>query len=71
MTQDEYIRILFSDCGYDTKKRQLSFVSSHLNKDISNIDELSVREKSILITTLKDQKNQLSFNYSKSEYDQD
>lgn len=54
MTQDEYIAILFQDCGYDTVSQRKGWLQKRFEK--SFVDELTLNEKSIAITTLKDEK---------------
>lgn len=54
MTQDEYILILFSDCGIDTSSQRRAFIQKRFEK--SYLDEIDSRQKALLINELKDMK---------------
>jgi hypothetical protein len=60
MTQDEYIIILFSDCGFHEKSQQNGFMSRLLGREIKFVDELNTAEKSRIIESLKFRKKQLN-----------
>jgi hypothetical protein len=60
MTQDEYILILFADCGFHEKKQQNGFMSLLLGRTVQYIDELNTAEKSRIIEALKFRKKQLN-----------
>jgi hypothetical protein len=53
MTQDEYISILFSDLGFDSRNRK-AFLEEYYGVQYS--DELPKSKKSDLIDQLKEQK---------------
>ena len=53
MTQDEYIEILFRQCGYDTHNMKKAFLSAELGRKVSYTDELTPGDKSKIIDELK------------------
>jgi hypothetical protein len=57
MTQLEYIRLLFEDCGFDTVRRRADFMSTEFGRLIKFADELDGRERQRLVTALKDIKS--------------
>lgn len=54
MSQDEYIAILFADCGYDTAAQRRGWLRLRYNK--SYADELTTAQKSKVIEELKGEK---------------
>lgn len=57
MNQDEYIAILFNDCGFDTAKQRTEWMSREFGREIKYSDELYPFEKSLTINALKDIKS--------------
>jgi hypothetical protein len=55
MTQEEYIAILFEDCGYATTARRKDWLLKRFGKGYP--DELSTGERSHAITLLKAEKD--------------
>ena len=60
MTQDEYIAILWNDCGFDTLSQRRAFLQREFGAryvlPLSYADELNPSDKSRLIEILKDVK---------------
>ena len=56
MTPVEYIAILFSECGFDTVTARAAYMTQAFNRTVKYSDELTSREKSLLINSLKDLK---------------
>lgn len=54
MTQLEYISILWQECGFDTHVSRSGFMSREFGREVKFVDDLDSREKSLLITALKD-----------------
>ena len=54
MSQDEYIAILFADCGYATSAQRRGWLRLRYNK--SYADELTTAQKSKVIEELKGEK---------------
>lgn len=54
MTQEEYIAILFVDCGYDTVVQRKGWLKHRFGWEWA--DELSPQQKSIAIIELKEEK---------------
>ncbi len=54
MTQEEYIAILFSDCGYDTAARRKDWLQKRVGKNYP--DECTTQERSHVIDLLKAEK---------------
>ena len=54
MTQQEYIAILFRDCGYDTSAQRKGWLQKRFEKSFT--DELTSAERSLAIVQLKDEK---------------
>ncbi len=68
MTQEEYISILFNDCGFKSTIDRKSFISRRFpGKNYS--DELDGYERSMLINELKDIKLGSTNRYTK--YDEE
>jgi hypothetical protein len=57
MSQDEYIAILFLDCGYHTSAQRRDWL--RMRYSVSYADELSRDQKSNVISRLKAEKVQL------------
>jgi hypothetical protein len=56
VTQNEYLEILFQDCGIDTRARRNDFYTVRVGREIKYLDDLQSHEKSLLINELKDRK---------------
>lgn len=56
MTQEEYIAILFADCGYDTAAQRKGWLQKRFGVNFA--DELDSRQRSLAIDALKDEKGQ-------------
>lgn len=54
MSQEEYIAILFADCGYDTASQRKGWLKKRFGVEYA--DELNSSEKSLAIGELKDEK---------------
>ncbi len=54
MTQEEYIAILFADCGYDTAAQRKGWLYSRFAVNFA--DELDSRQRSLAIEELKEEK---------------
>lgn len=54
MSQDEYIAILFADCGYSTSSQRRGWLQKRFSKSYS--DELTTAQKSRAIDELKQEK---------------
>lgn len=54
MSQDEYIAILFNDCGYDTAAQRKGWLQKRFHVNFP--DELDSHEKSLAIEELKVEK---------------
>jgi hypothetical protein len=55
MTQEEYLTILFADCGYDTAAQRKGWLFKRFGRYFA--DELDSRERSLAIEELKDEKD--------------
>ena len=49
--QLNYMRILFNDCGYSTRKQQFDFLILR-NIDVSHLDEMTKRQAQVVIEEL-------------------
>jgi hypothetical protein len=58
MTQEEYIAILFADCGYDTPSQRKGWIKLRFGKHYP--DELTVEQRSMAITELKEEKERIA-----------
>jgi hypothetical protein len=58
MNQQEYIAILFADCGYETAAQRKAWMNLRFNRDFP--DELTWRQRSEAITALKQEKENRS-----------
>ena len=67
MTQEEYIAILFADCGYDTASQRKGWLQKRFSKSFA--DELSSIERSRAIASLKKEKTPLSERRCLCHYD--
>lgn len=56
MTQNEYLEILFQDCGIDTRAKRNDWIDLRVYHKVQYLDDLSTAEKSMLIEMLKDLK---------------
>jgi hypothetical protein len=56
MTQNEYLEILFNDCGIDTRAKRNGFLTLRAGREIKYLDDLQPHEKSLIIGELKDRK---------------
>ncbi len=54
MTQEEYIAILFADCGYNTARQRKGWLQLRFGKDFA--DELTPAQRSKAIDELKTEK---------------
>lgn len=54
MSQEEYIAILFNDCGYDTAAQRKGWLQKRF--EVNFADELTARERSMAIEQLKEEK---------------
>lgn len=54
MTQEEYLAILFADCGYNTSAHRRGWLKLRFGKQYS--DELTTEQKSKAIEALKQEK---------------
>ncbi len=59
MTQEEYLAILFADCGYHTARHRNDWLERRFRKKFP--DELTVAEKSTAINWLKAEKDGVTF----------
>lgn len=57
VTQEEYIAILFADNGYDTAAQRKAWLRKRFHVDFP--DELDSRQKSLVITELKESRGSL------------
>lgn len=53
--QISYMQILFNDLGYDRMARQ-AWLSDTFQREIKYLDDITVKEASLVINMLKDQK---------------
>lgn len=53
MTQTTYIEILLNDVGFGERFRRNAYLSDLVGRDIHFIDELTTKEKSLVISELK------------------
>ena len=54
MTQDDYILLLFNECGFDTQYQRSAWLTKEFARPIKYADELETFEKSLVINALKD-----------------
>lgn len=58
MSQEEYLEILFADCGIDTRAKRNDWIALRIYHKVQYLDDLSTAEKSMLIKLLKDLKEE-------------
>lgn len=62
--QIEYMKILFNELGYDTRIRQLDYCRARIYQpekgEIKYLDDLSVKEASRIVDSLKDERSKWS-----------
>lgn len=56
ITQTEYLEILLNDCGFGNRVKRNDFIGLRVGRKIRFLDDLTSRERSILIDTLKARK---------------
>jgi len=58
ITQDDYLDILFNDCGFGDRRRRNDFIGQRVGRPVRFLDELTTKEKSALIDELKARKQE-------------
>jgi hypothetical protein len=60
MTQEEYIAILFHDCGYETSSQRKAWIHLRFGSPYNFADDLTTGQKSMAIEWLKAEKESKS-----------
>jgi hypothetical protein len=56
MTQSEYLEILLSDCGFDTRAKRNDFLTLRVGRTVKFLDDMNSYEKHQMIELLKERK---------------